>query len=248
MKKILFKIIIFIIFNLSTLANAINNIAPNSALINADIFYRKNNSKELLKLADSYPQDISIKYLLAKLLLDKGDISYTEKFIKNSDNSYLKNDLLHQLLAYYYQHQNYTAYANTYPKLFNTQISTSETCAYYTSLIKNNTKDLINKHTNLNDNFDIDSVIQSGDISSQCSNYALLAYKNNTLTVRSFSLLLSNLLLNDRLSEFNSLARLTTINAKDLPINSIYAIIQTAKRHPDLALVQFDKFFKNFNN
>ncbi len=188
----LFLIIFFLINNIYGI--------DNRKLILTNKLYDNNNINELYQLYQQYPENLIINYLHAKLLLDHNKPSYALYFVNISPDSYLKNDLIHQLLIYYYQQNNinsFNQYAILYSSLHNTQISDNETCGFDVSNL------LIDHNSVIKTNI---AWLTNNKLPKNCIDLSLIAYRLGKIDKLAIKQIINNLILYDNLSTYNQLA------------------------------------------
>ncbi len=200
MQKYILSILLFI-------SNAYAFASNNIAQIEADRAYSTNNLGKLNNLYKLNPQDPVITYLNAKInLLNKNAPSYAEDFVKRMPDGYMKNDILHQLLIFYYNNDSFANYKNSYNALNNTQISSNETCGFDIANFKLNIKQ--KAITDLN-------WLTNNNITPWCAELGMLKYKNHEISSNALNRMLYNLVIYGDLSTFNKLAP----QIKTKPIN-----------------------------
>lgn len=107
----------------------------NSVLLKADKAYTTGNLTSLGAIYSADPQNRVINYLYAKAMLTKDIAKYAEDFVENSPNSYMRNDLIHQLLIFYFTNNSYSSYTRIFNLLNISQASTNEKCGFDYSII-----------------------------------------------------------------------------------------------------------------
>ena len=213
----------------------------NNVLLTADKAFSTNKIGDLAKLYQTNYKDPIVAYLYSKAMLTyKNEPTYAEDFITRMPNSYMENDLLHQLLGYYYTKQSYANYQKTYNLLYNTQISPNETCGYDIANIKLNPN-----HITKTDN----NWLINNNVPDWCSQLTLLLYNRQQISKASLHHVLINLSMNGD-NSFNQIASQVKIKPlkfsiyqnvqfKKLPPNQYiqaFYIVNIAKKYPDNAL------------
>ncbi|MBY0379728.1 MAG: hypothetical protein K2P99_04950, partial [Burkholderiales bacterium] len=235
MRKTILPLILAIFTNILLASNS-------QEVITASAAHSSNNLKELSELYKTNHTDPVISYLYAKSSLNVQNKPNTaDNFVAQAPDSYMKNDLLHQLLIYHYSNNSYAKYVDSYDKLINTQISTIETCGFDLAQLKlSNTL----KKTTTDINW-----LTRDNITSWCVDLGLLIYRKNLITQNAFNQMLSNLVIHGNTSAFNRLAPAIGIKAinftkyKNICFNKltnnqfaiIYNIAYGAKKHPENA-------------
>lgn len=110
-----------------------NNAFASSDIANADKLYTSGNIGALWQIYKRTPENRSIAYLYAKALLSKNNASAAEVFIQSDFSDYLRNDILHQLLTFYYTNKSYSSYQRIYKLLPDNQKTTNEKCGMDTT-------------------------------------------------------------------------------------------------------------------
>lgn len=208
----------------------------NTPLLEADKAYRYQDMKTLIKLVYNNYKDPTINYLLAKSMLNNDKIKYAEDYIKNMPDNYMKNDLIHQLLIFYYNKHDYVRYKTIYKKIKNSQINQNEACGFELATFKSNNQvtptinrsDLIRNQTPI-----------------WCTDLVIFEFKSNNINQAGLDLMLYNLiatgkpiLFNQAVSEIKSMkklnfARFSSIPTYKLPQNRfliVNRITQVAKK------------------
>jgi len=203
--------------------------------------YTQGQSQKLYTLYNNNKNEPIVLYLYAKAALNRGDTSYAIYASDKLPHSYMRNDILHQLLISLYRQGNAHDYLANYKKLENTKISSAETCGYDLFNLR-----LGNQQATITDK----QWLTTNDIGSWCADLGLSLYRKNQLSNSQFNRLLANLVINQDFDLFNKLApqiSLKPINfarhknstMHKLPQNQylqIYYISSKAKKYPDEAL------------
>ena len=85
-----------------------------SVLIKADKAYTTGNITSLGSVFSSDHHNHVISYLYAKAMLTKNVAKYAEDFIDANPDSYMRSDLIHQLLTFYYNNNSYSSYTRAF--------------------------------------------------------------------------------------------------------------------------------------
>ncbi|MFO0319474.1 MAG: tetratricopeptide repeat protein, partial [Neisseriaceae bacterium] len=212
------------------------------SLIAAGHAYSSNNINMLANLYSTNKNSPVISYLYARTLLTHmNNNTIAEHYVDYMPNSYMRNDLLHQLLISYYKNDSFSNFKSAYNKLNNSQIFANETCGYDVASIK-----LDKTYNTLTDL----SWLSNNNITNWCADLGLLAYKNNKIPRADFNRMLNNLIIYGDYDSFNKLMpqlQMKPINFykyKDMPYNRIshnrYLVIKyisnKAKKYPEDAL------------
>ncbi|HLX54513.1 MAG TPA: transglycosylase SLT domain-containing protein, partial [Aquella sp.] len=110
-----------------------NNVNAISDIANADKLYASGNIGALWQIYRRSPGNRSISYLYAKALLSKNNPDAALLFIQSNLSDYLRNDILHQLLTFYYTNKSYASYQRIYKLLPDNQKTTNEKCGMDTA-------------------------------------------------------------------------------------------------------------------
>ena len=122
--------------------------ADSSIWDSAYLQYQNNNLTSLSVMATTNPNDDLINYLYADAALNKSSPDNALRFIANHKNNYFSLTLAHKLLTYYFNHQNWQQYLNTYNQMSATQVSTNETCGYDLATYALNTQGKLKSNLN----------------------------------------------------------------------------------------------------
>ncbi len=229
-----------------TLMVSVSFATNNSILIEADRDFSRNRLNELANLYQANYKDPVVAYLYAKAMLSyKNEPTYAEDFVAKMPNSYMENDIAHQLLIYYYTNKSYSNYKKTYNTLYNTQISPNETCGYDIANIKLNPNYLMKTDKNW---------LINNNGPDWCSQLILLQYQRQEISKASLHHSLINLSINNDSTSFNQIATPLQIKPikfniyqntifKKLPKNQYiqaFYITNISKKYPDKALKMLD--------
>ena len=237
MHKLIKTILITITLGYQSFALAI----PSNLVSEAAADYSHNQTKKLYQTYSNNKNEPVVLYLYAKAALNGGDTSYALYAVDKLANGYMRNDLLHQLLPYFYRKDYATDYRSIYDKLENTKISSAETCGYDLSKLRINKSEALITSINW---------LTNNDIGSWCADLGTALYRNNKMSQDDFNLLATNLVINQDGEIFNKLAPLLAVKPINfahyknstfhkLPHNQylqIYYISSKAKKYPELAL------------
>jgi soluble lytic murein transglycosylase len=124
--KMKFKLVIGALAALGSVAHAANIVG----WTNASKAYATSNLSQLATLAKASPNDQLITYLNASANLNKTNPNPALTAINSLPDSYFRNELLHQLLSYYFNNQDWKKYLNLFSLLPDKQASINETCGY----------------------------------------------------------------------------------------------------------------------
>ena len=209
------------------------------ATIEADHAYVDGNASALKSISRNNPDNKIAEYMFAKLMLSRDNTEYAETFIHNSPNSFLKNDLIHQLLEYYQHHNEFNRYLSAYALLYNTQISLNEKCGH----------DLANLALGKMDSSLTDSSwLVNNPVPLWCANLVAKEYANGHLNSSEYRRLRYNLMTSDETASFEGI--IPKIDARkhknkwlhrhSSPNTSVFATIRriskVAYKNPELAL------------
>lgn len=224
-------------------------IAENSSvLIKADKAYTTGNITSLGSVFSSDPHNRVISYLYAKAMLTKNIAKYAEDFVNDSPDSYMRSDLTHQLLTFYYNNNSYSSYIRTYNLLKANQTSLNEKCGY----------DLANTASS-SDRIALDiNWLISNKTPTWCADLIGREFNHGKLNSKQRDLMLFNLIANDKTDIFNQIASeisLRPINfyhyqnnsVTSLPRNDDYKylvvnrVTNIAYKDPDSALTEMKR-------
>lgn len=213
------------------------------AAIEADHAYVAGNAAALKNITAHNPDNKIAEYMFAKLMLNRDNADYAETFIHNSPNSFLKNDLIHQLLAFYQRNKEFNRYLSAYALQNNTQISLNEKCGYDLASISLGKADSI-----LTDS----SWLVNNAVPLWCANLVAKEYDNGHLNNSERKRLLYNLMASDDIATFNSIAPrmdARTLSAKrprshssqsSNVFASVHGISKIAYKQPAVALATLE--------
>lgn len=219
---------------------AFADILSGNAILAADKAYTTGN---LSKLATIYQHNRKVRvvnYLYAKGILTKNIATPTENFIKIKHDDYMRIDLIHQLLVYYYHNNNYANYIYTFNLLPQVRTNTNERCGY----------DLANTRLHKDTTPLMDSTwLISNSLPPWCADLMTTNYIYHQINSNERDFMLVNLILNKHIDTFNAIARgigispinfyryqSPTKNSPDYKFITTYRISAIAKKNPDGAL------------
>lgn len=226
--------------------SAFADIANGSTILAADKAYTTGNLSKLATLYQHNNKVRIVSYLYAKGILTKNIATPTENFIKIKHDDYMRIDLIHQLLIYYYQNNDYTSYIRTFNLLPQLRANNNERCGY----------DLANTHLHKDTTPLMNSSwLISNSLPPWCADLMTINYVYRQISSNERDFMLVNLILNKHTDIFNSIASgigISPINFyqyqnKNISKNSpnykfitAYKISAVAKKSPDLALSILD--------
>lgn len=177
-----------------------------SSILAADKAYTTGN---LSKLSSIYVQNKNVRiiaYMYAKGMLTKNIAAPSESFIGAKHDDYMRIDLIHQLLIYYYKNNNFSNYLRMFKLLPLARANSNERCGY----------DLANfslqKATDL---LSSSSWLVSNSLPPWCADLMATRFKYHKIDANQRDYMLINLVLNKHTDTFNSLALLVGVS----PIN-----------------------------
>jgi len=173
----------------------INSIYAVSLVVKADKSYTNGNLSALGIDYNANPKNQVVSYLYAKAMLTKNISTYADWFITNSPDSYMRNDLIHQLMIFNFTNNNYLKFIKLYNLLNTNQLSLNEKCGYDYSLI-------VTKSSGKKNN-DVQWLIKN-NIPNWCVQLIALNYNNGKISKDEVNIALINLILNGRTDLFNS--------------------------------------------
>ena len=219
------------------------HVMASSLLIKADKAYTTGNLTALGTLYSTDSQNRVISYLYAKAMLTKDVAKYAKYFIANSPNSYMRNDLIHQLLIFDFNNKSYADYKRIFNLLDISQTNQNEKCGfdYSVYMTKSGTATL-----------DTGSLINN-NIPSWCASYIAIKYQKGDISTFERNIMLDNLIINNKTDVFNQIANDIKIHqisfahydktaTKKLPKNKDYnflvvnRISNIGHKTPDIAL------------
>ncbi len=191
----------------------------NSPLIKADKAYTTGNLTALGTIYSTDPKNRIISYLYAKAMLTKDVAKYAEYFITNSTNSYMRNDLIHQLLIFNFNNNSYSDYKRVFNLLNISQTTQNEKCGfdYSAYMTKSSTTTL-----------DTSSLIDN-NIPIWCANYIAIKYQKGDISTFERNIMLNNLIINNKTDIFNQIANDIKVN----PINFAHYDNMTTNKLPE---------------
>lgn len=231
MKKIILAIFSIYITNYSY-SDEISNI---KSIYN---LYSKNDIASLQNLTNDSENAKLANYFLALNMLGKSNPAQAIAFIDTYKNSFFSNELKHQLLTFFFNTQNWIWYANIYNQLLNSPTSQNETCGYdLANYILNNNKKM---QTNISD-------ILRNKMTTWCVSLVATKIANNQTSKDEDNQFVINLLKNNQVTQFNTIANNLSIKSGALnsqlpsalaqtPYQKIYRISNLAIKDPNAAL------------
>lgn len=199
--------------------------------------YGKNDLGTLNQYSSSYPDNSVVNYLNASANLAKKSPTGAMAFIANQSAGYLRSSMIHKLLDYYYNQQDWQNYYNVYQKLPAGEVSDNERCGY------DLTNFALNNHLSPQSDFDY---LIANKIPAWCVSLIASKLNNNTLDQKIYlKPFLYSLISNGQISQFNQLAgtfnypTLTGIPSSSKGINRyqmIYRISNISIKAPDQAM------------
>lgn len=247
MKKLFLGILI-------TLIHSNNLWALNSgAWSSAVSAYKKGDFSRLGRLHIENGSDVVVSYLDAKASLARNNPSQAILFIKNNPEGYFKNDVIHQLLNYYFDKQNWEDYIIAYNQLPKKEISSNETCGYDIANFAQN------EHLPLKSDL---STLINNKMPLWCISLTASKLNDKSLPESYLQPFLLGLISNHQVSQFNQLSgtfKYPKINTSLLSSNiqginkyqQIYQILQLGEASPDgayklLSTIKMDDTLKKY--
>ena len=182
-------------------------------------------------------------YLLASASLDKKNPQPALDFIQTSEDSFMRNDVLHQLLDYYFNQQAWNNYLNIYQQLPINQASSNEDCGYDLANFA------LNNHQAQKSNFDY---LIANKVPLWCISLVASKLNNKSLSKSYQQPFLYSLITNGQTSQFNQLA--DTLGYSQVNFNSntpadqlsnsyqiTYRINAISNKTPDIAYAELSK-------
>ncbi len=214
--------------------------------------YGKNDLAALNQYANNYADNTVVAYLNASANLAKKSPDTAASFISSHPNGYLYVSMIHKLLDYYYNQQEWQNYYNTYQKLPASEVSDNERCGY------DLTNFALNNHLAPQSDFDY---LIANKIPAWCVSLIASKLNNNTLEQKIYlKPFLYSLISNGQISQFNQLAGtfnyspLNGLPQSSKGINSyqmVYRISSLSIKSPDQAMselstAQLDNFTRQY--
>ena len=188
-------------------------------LLKADKAYTTGNLTALGNIYSTDRNNRVISYLYAKAMLTKDIAKYAEYFVENSPNSYMRNDLIHQLLIFNFNNNSYADYKRIFKLLDISQTNQNEKCGYDYSVNVTKSGSPI-----LDDNWLI-----SNNIPGWCASYIALKYQQGSISTSKRNIMLDSLIINNKTDIFNQIAN----DIKLRPISFAHYDNTTVKKLPD---------------
>lgn len=210
--------------------------------------YNQRNLTELTKLSANNSNDKLTNYFNANANLAKNNPEPSLNFIKNNPSGYLRTDLIHQLLSFYFDTQNWDAYSNIYLKLASDQASSNETCGYDMANFAMNNK--LESRSNFN-------YLIANKLPLWCISLIATKLNDGSLDKTNQTPFLYSLITNGQITQFNQLTGVFKINpinfssntpASNLssPYQIVYRIENLSAKYPDQAYAELNN--ANINN
>ncbi|MBP9743281.1 MAG: lytic transglycosylase domain-containing protein [Burkholderiales bacterium] len=173
------------------------HVVADPIILKADKAYTTGNLTSLGEIYSADPKNQVVSYLYAKAMLTKNIAKYAEDFVSNTSDNYMRNDLIHQLLIFYFNNDSYSSYLRVFKSLNPTTASLNEKCGYdYASNATNlSFKPLVNNVWLVNNN-----------VPGWCAILTGIYYNNGKINAKERNLLLYNLIINYKTDIFNSVA------------------------------------------
>lgn len=190
MKKKTFAILLLLsLLSHSTMADPI--------LLKADKAYTTGNLTSLGELYSADSSNRFISYLYAKAMLTKNIAKYAENFVNSSADSYMRTDLSHQLLIFYFNNDSYSNYIRIFKIINPSSTSLNEKCGYDYSLniTSSNQNMLISRQW-----------LVSNNIPGWCAMLGSVYYNRNAISSKERNLMQYSLIVNDKTDIFNMIA------------------------------------------
>lgn len=235
--------------------------SDNASIIKADKAFSTGNITALGRVYENNRSTRIINYLYAKAMLTKSIATPAETFIATNVDDYMRIDLIHQLLIFYFTNHSLKSYIRVFNLLQIKQASFNEKCGYDLANIS------LGKQAN---QLISDPWLISNGIPTWCSDLAANKFAHHKISIEQRNIMLFNLLANGRSDTFNEIANNlglkpinfyrymrpgTSIssNNKDYQFLMAYMIINIAKNDPTAALnrmngISLDSNTKTFLN
>lgn len=168
-----------------------NSVFAGTDIAIADKYYTKGDIGALWQIYNRNSQNRGIVYLYAKALLNKNNPQAAELFIQSNFNDYLRTDILHQLLTFYYTNRSYSSYQRIYKLLPDNQKTMNEKCGMdvTTGTLTVDAAYIVNNNPPL-----------------WCADALSTAYLKGNITKKQRNYMLYNLIANDKSSAYNQVA------------------------------------------
>jgi soluble lytic murein transglycosylase-like protein len=196
-----------------------------SFILLLNTIYAKNNSIELLsKYYDK--TNIYTQYLIAKNNINNNqDPTLSIKLISKLEDSYIKNDLIRELLDYDMDKKLYIDYIEKFKLLKNTTITNNESCGYnYAQLMLNNNYKITDDYT-----------LYYNNDTKWCSKLVKLQSDHNQISNQQLKFFMFNLIVNSDINFIYNIFHSNILANKNSDYALLYKIKTTAKNDPYLA-------------
>lgn len=201
-------------------------------VLQADTAFTQNDLRTLENLSSSNPQNTLYGYMYAKSsILNQSRDDIALKYVENTSNSFMRNDVLHQLLAFNFAHNDYDKYIVNFNLLSSQYLTQNEKCALELSYYQINSQVPDENTNNL-------TQIASNTPTPNCAKLIAYKYSRKELNSRTFHLMINNLAVSNReeiIKDINSITKIYDTNMEH-KIRTINKIVATAKADPNLAL------------
>jgi soluble lytic murein transglycosylase len=210
-----------------------------NVLLRAEYAYTSGNMAQLNGLYNNYSGNPIISYLYAKATLNSDNPNITKQVITFLPDSFIRNDLLHQLLIYDMNHKEFNGYIDHYNELYNTQISLNEKCGF-------DLANLMSKNTKADSLTTTDELVNN-DLPNWCIALVMQQYNQGNVNDEQLSLFLNNLALNGKLDNAKNAANRTNWDKSNHLItnnsrfNTLTTLTNMAKKNPEGALSKFNQ-------
>lgn len=243
-KKILkFIIIMFLITDLFAIKNKSYQ-DLNLVILKAQEAYDKNNINLINSLYNKNSNNNIINYFYSMTLINNKQLTPIKKYIDTSEDSFLRADAVHELLNYYLDQDDFAIYVNDYKYyasfLNDKQLKLNEQCAldYINLKYHDKSKELTNTKWLIRNN-----------IPKWCANLLSYKYSNGMINKSEFQVMLLNLIINNKVDIFNSVAKKFNISAvKNYRYFDSQNTYQVAYSIVNLASSDIDASYTALNN
>lgn len=206
---------LIVLLSLCLVINSANS--SDNDIVTANRFYSNGNVNSLAQIFKENKKNKVIHYFYAKALLEKNNPAVANDFITLGTTDYLRNDIIHNLLNYYYNND-ISYYRSTLELLPSDQVSVNEKCGLDIAnlLYKKGSYPQSDIHYLVNNN-----------LPPWCAMLTAKYYNNGGMDKKQIQRMLFNLLIYNKETLFNQIAPIIGINHinfthyKSVPISKL---------------------------
>lgn len=201
-----------------------------SSTVLADHAYTSKNLKALSSIYSNNSDNETIFYLYAELALKNNDPTPARKFILNSSDTYMRTNLIHLILDYYYQNRDFGNYVKFYHNFPKDQANLNEKCGLdLSNLALGNNEAMLTNSTWL----------VSNNTSNWCGDLIASLFHDNELAATDKDTMLYNLILDGNTTRVNQIRKALgeeTINFNSYdsenPFQLVNRLVKIGKNDP----------------